>query len=36
MHNHRTDRIRQLVVESGNAGLQQWRDYERNIRADYE
>ena len=36
MHNHRTDRIRQLVVESGNTGLQQWRDYERNIRADYE
>jgi hypothetical protein len=36
MHNHRTDRIRQLVVESGDAGLQQWRDYERNIRADYE
>lgn len=36
MHNHRTDRIRQLVVESGDAGLQQWRNYERNIRADYE
>ncbi len=36
MHNHRTDRIRKLVVESGGAGLQQWRDYERNIRADYE
>jgi hypothetical protein len=36
MHNHRTDRIRQLVVESGSTGLQQWRDYERNIRADYE
>ena len=36
VHNHRTDRIRQLVVESGSAGLQQWRDYERNIRADYE
>lgn len=36
MHNHRTDRIRKLVVESGSTGLQQWRDYERNIRADYE
>jgi hypothetical protein len=36
VHNHRTDRIRQLVVESGSTGLQQWRDYERNIRADYE
>jgi hypothetical protein len=36
VHNNRTDRIRQLVVESGSTGLQQWRDYERNIRADYE
>jgi len=36
VNNNRTDRIRQLVVESGSTGLQQWRDYERNIRADYE
>jgi hypothetical protein len=36
VQNNRTDRIRQLVVESGSAGLQQWREYERNIRADYE
>ena len=34
--NPRTDRIRKLVVESGAGRLQQWVDYERNIRADYE
>jgi len=33
--NPRTDRIRKLVVESGASKLQQWVDYERNIRADY-
>jgi hypothetical protein len=33
--NPRTDRIRKLVVESGAGKLQQWVDYERNIRADY-
>lgn len=32
----RTDRIRKLVVESGAKNLNQWLDYERNIRADYE
>ena len=32
----RTDRIRKLVVESGPNKLNQWLDYERNIRADYE
>ena len=32
----RTDRIRQLVVESGTGKLQQWVDYERAIRADFE
>lgn len=32
----RTDRIRKLVVESGPRKLNQWLDYERNIRADYE
>lgn len=34
--NPRTSRIRKLVVESGSAHLNQWRDYERDIRADYE
>jgi hypothetical protein len=32
----RTDRIRKLVVESGRHRLNQWLDYERDIRADYE
>ena len=32
----RTDRIRKLVVESGPLRLNQWLDYERDIRADYE
>lgn len=32
----RTNRIRKLVVESGARNLNQWLDYERNIRADYE
>lgn len=32
----RTDRIRKLVVESGDWRLNRWVDYERNIRADYE
>lgn len=34
--NPRTDRIRKLVVESGSARLNQWLDYERDVRADYE
>ncbi len=34
--NPRTDRIRKLVVESGGKRLNQWLDYERDIRADYE
>ncbi|MBT9505923.1 MAG: DUF3047 domain-containing protein [Rhodoferax sp.] len=34
--NPRTDRIRKLVVESGGKNLNQWLDYERDIRADYE
>jgi hypothetical protein len=33
--NPRTDRIRKLVLESGPAHLNQWLDYERDIRADY-
>lgn len=31
----RTDRIRKLVVESGERNLNRWLDYERDIRADY-
>ena len=34
--NPRTDRIRKLVVESGGKNLNQWQDYERDIRADFE
>jgi len=34
--NPRTDRIRQMVVESGAQGLSRWHFYERNIRADFE
>jgi hypothetical protein len=33
--NPRTDRIRKLVVESGANNLNQWLDYERDIRADF-
>jgi hypothetical protein len=36
IRNPRTDRIRKLVVESGPGRLNQWLDYERDIRADYE
>ena len=32
----RSDRIRKLVVESGPRRLNQWLDYERDIRADYQ
>jgi hypothetical protein len=32
----RTDRIRKICVESGPLRLNQWLDYERDIRADYE
>ncbi|MFZ2739619.1 MAG: DUF3047 domain-containing protein [Burkholderiaceae bacterium] len=32
----RTDRIRKLVVESGKGHLNQWLDYERDVRADFE
>jgi hypothetical protein len=31
----RSDRVRKLVVQSGAAQLDQWLDYERDIRADY-
>ena len=33
--NDQTDRIRKLVVESGDSGYNQWRSYERDIRADF-
>jgi Protein of unknown function (DUF3047) len=34
--NPRTDRVRKIVVESGTRRLNQWLEYERDIRADYE
>jgi hypothetical protein len=34
--NPRTDRIRKIVLESGPGRLNQWLDYERDIRADFE
>lgn len=36
VHNPRTDRIRKMVLESGSTHLRQWREYERNITADFE
>ncbi|NJS36808.1 MAG: DUF3047 domain-containing protein [Brachymonas sp.] len=36
VHNPRTDRIRKMVVESGGMHLGQWREYERDISADFE
>jgi len=36
IENPRTSRIRKLVVESGPSQLGRWRDYQRDIRADYE
>jgi Protein of unknown function (DUF3047) len=36
IQNPRTDRIRKIVVESGAKNLNQWLDYERNIKADFE
>ncbi len=35
IQSQRTDRIRKIVVESGPQNIMQWRDYERDIRADY-
>jgi Protein of unknown function (DUF3047) len=35
IHNPRTDRIRKIVVESGTSHLGRWRDYDRDIRADF-
>ncbi len=36
VHSPRTSRIRKIVVESGPARLDQWLDYERDVRADFE
>jgi len=33
--NRRSDRVRKIVLESGPAHLGQWRNYRRDIRADY-
>ena len=36
LSNPRTDRIREIALESGPSQLGQWRHYERDIRADFE
>lgn len=36
IENPRTSRIRKLVLESGAGALGRWRDYVRDVRADYE
>lgn len=36
VHSPRTDRIRKLVLESGDGNLGRWLDYERDIRADFQ
>lgn len=33
--NDRTDRIRKLIVDSGDQGYNRWLSYERDVRADY-
>jgi len=35
LHNPRSDRIRKVVVDSGDAHLGQWRDHSRDVRADF-
>ena len=35
VHSPRTDRIRKLVIESGPQHLGQWRNYERDLKADF-
>lgn len=35
LNNPRTDRVRKLVLDSGTQHLGQWRDHERDIRADF-
>jgi hypothetical protein len=32
----RTDRVRKIVVDTGTNGTRQWRDYRRNLVADFE
>jgi hypothetical protein len=34
--NARTDRVQKMVVETGSGRLNQWLDYERDIRADFQ
>jgi hypothetical protein len=34
--NPRTDRVRKWVVESGPTHIRQWREYQRDVRADFE
>ena len=36
IHNTRTDRIQKIAIESGSKNLNQWLDYERDIRADFQ
>lgn len=35
LKNSRTDRVRKLVLDSGRQHLGQWRDHERDVRADF-
>jgi hypothetical protein len=35
LNNSRTDRVRKLVLDSGAQHLGQWRDHERDVRADF-
>ncbi len=35
VHNPRSDRIRKIVIDSGNTQTRQWRDHRRNIVEDY-
>lgn len=35
VHSPRTDRIRKIVLEAGSAHLGQWREYERDVIADF-
>jgi hypothetical protein len=32
----RSDRVRKIIVESGPAGLRQWRSYRRSVRDDFQ
>jgi Protein of unknown function (DUF3047) len=35
IHSRRTDRVRKIVVESGEAGRGRWRHYQRDVAADF-